>query len=112
MPYACPKEQKAFNRKYYEGRRDDFKWRNFKNKYGVTKEIYNAQLEKQDFCCGVCAKHISEFKQMLFIDHCHTTGKFRGLLCITCNTGLGQLGDTKEGLMKAYDYLTRSESNF
>lgn len=42
-------------------------------------------------------------------DHDHTTGKFRGWLCMQCNTGLGKLGDTIEGLCFAITYLRRAK---
>jgi len=42
----------------------------------------------------------------LAVDHCHRTGKFRGWLCQRCNTGIGMLGDTIEGLMLAVKYLS------
>ncbi len=44
------------------------------------------------------------------VDHCHASGKVRGILCTVCNTGLGMLGDTLEGLRAATDYLTAAEA--
>jgi hypothetical protein len=43
----------------------------------------------------------------LCLDHNHETGKFRGWLCDNCNTGIGKLGDTVEGLERAIAYLKR-----
>ena len=51
-------------------------------------------------CCGG-----PPTKKGLVEDHCHETGKFRGWLCSPCNTGIGQLGDTHEGVLKALEYL-------
>ena len=48
-------------------------------------------------CCGRIAK--------LHLDHCHATRQFRGFLCSECNTGIGKLSDSKEGVMKALVYL-------
>jgi hypothetical protein len=53
--------------------------------------------------CECCGK-ISPLK----LDHCHVSGKFRGWLCFHCNTGLGKLGDSIEGLMNAVRYLQRA----
>jgi len=39
------------------------------------------------------------------LDHCHSTGVVRGVLCWDCNVGIGKLGDTKEGVQRALDYL-------
>ena len=51
--------------------------------------------------CDCCGKK----SDRLCLDHCHKTGKFRGWICNNCNTGLGLLGDTKEGLDVAFKYL-------
>ncbi len=48
-------------------------------------------------CCGKETK--------LQLDHCHNTQNFRGWICVNCNTGIGKLGDSIEGLQKAIDYL-------
>jgi hypothetical protein len=55
-------------------------------------------------CCGA-----PPGKQALALDHCHTTGAFRGWLCSSCNTALGKLGDNKAGLLRALAYLERAE---
>lgn len=60
-----------------------------KSRYGITKEEYNYLLDTQKGCCAICKKHQTEFKRKLSVDHCHTTEKVRGLLCIRCNTLLG-----------------------
>lgn len=55
-------------------------------------------------CCGGRPNG----KGTLHLDHDHKTGKFRGWLCYLCNTGLGKLGDDREGLMKAMVYLEKN----
>ena len=59
-------------------------------------------------CCGVDAKDLKGGK--LHLDHCHVTGEYRGHMCGSCNRGLGMLGDNKEGVQQALDYLVRVES--
>lgn len=54
-------------------------------------------------CCECCENKASR----LCIDHDHETGKFRGWLCVCCNSGIGKLGDTLQGLMNAVEYLKR-----
>ena len=44
----------------------------------------------------------------LFVDHCHNTGKYRGLLCVTCNTGLGAFKDNVDLMQKAIEYLNET----
>lgn len=71
-----------------------------KQRYGLTVEEYEAMLERCNGRCQIC-----DSKDKLNVDHCHATGAVRGLLCTSCNTGLGKLGDTREGLLAALRYL-------
>lgn len=63
-----------------------------------------AMLERQGGKCAIC-----EVKEARVIDHCHTTGKIRGLLCYSCNTAIGALGDTVQGVMRGVRYLKQFE---
>ena len=74
-------------------------------RYNVTQEQYNQIFDKQNGCCAICKKHQSEFKKALDIDHNHTTGKIRGLLCMKCNRGLGYFDDNTNKLDNASSYL-------
>ena len=56
-------------------------------------------------CCAICGTHQSEMKIRLSVDHDHTTGKIRSLLCKSCNIGLGEFKDRVELLKKAISYL-------
>ena len=81
-----------------------------KQRYNVTPQEYESMLEAQNYKCAICGKDASESKrgdkiESLHIDHCHKTKKIRGLLCHTCNTGLGHFKDKIENLLKAIDYL-------
>lgn len=75
-----------------------------RSKYGIGIEEYNSMLEKCDNQCQVCGKPHSEEKP-LHIDHDHKTGKVRGLLCNSCNYGLGFFKDDIEIMKKATKYL-------
>lgn len=55
-------------------------------------------------CCG--GPPIRD--QVLHLDHCHITGKFRGWICMKCNSAIGQLGDTLTGAQKAVKYLEQN----
>lgn len=59
--------------------------------------------------CECCGKPDSN--RRLSLDHCHSTGTFRGWLCKECNMGMGKLGDTVEGLRQAIAYLERAYAN-
>ena len=67
------------------------------NKYGITLEQYNEMLDKQLHACAICKEPESQTNQgkvkRLAVDHCHKTGKVRGLLCQRCNTTLGRYED-------------------
>jgi Recombination endonuclease VII len=69
----------------------------------ITKARLKLQTEQNNLC-AICSAPAKQNKT-LSIDHCHETGKIRGLLCSKCNMGLGLLGDTAESLRKALQYL-------
>jgi hypothetical protein len=74
--------------------------------YGLTVEQYDDILMKQNYICAICKNpEKSSTKRFLSIDHNHTTGKVRGLLCDTCNRGLGHFFDNLDLLESAVLYL-------
>ena len=81
--------------------------RAFRKKYGITQEEYDRAKRDHGPNCDLCSRQVT---QLLF-DHDHQTGQFRGWLCHSCNTGLGQLGDDVEGLERARDYLLSAQSS-
>lgn len=77
---------------------------NMKRKYGLSKEDYNTLLLSQGGCCAICG---AETDNNLFVDHNHSSGKVRGLLCRACNTGLGNFSDNEYFLFSAIKYLLK-----
>lgn len=82
-------------------------------KYGITPDEYAAMLTSQGGVCAICANsETSEDyrgkRRELAIDHCHTTDKVRGLLCYTCNIGLGYFKDNIEMMEMGIEYLRRT----
>lgn len=73
-----------------------------KNLYNLTTEQYEAMFEQQKGLCAICPLPL---KGKGNIDHCHETGKVRGLLCKECNQGLGYFKDNVGVLQKAINYL-------
>ena len=74
--------------------------------YGLTKEQVDAMRESQNGKCAICSDALVQAKKGgLAIDHCHATGKVRGLLCHRCNTGLGLFRDRPELLIRAAEYV-------
>jgi hypothetical protein len=78
-----------------------------RNQYGITLADYNDMLEAQDYKCAICRNEDEVEGRRLAIDHCHTSGKVRGLLCGKCNRGLGLFYDNQELLSNAIKYLTK-----
>lgn len=78
-----------------------------KKKYGITTEDYLQMLDSQDRKCAICSKTVIENNRYLSVDHCHTTGKVRGLLCSNCNLGLGYFQDNIDFLLNAVEYLKK-----
>lgn len=68
--------------------------------YGLSLEKYQDLVQKQENRCKICG-----VVQDLVVDHNHETGQFRGLLCISCNAGLGFFKDDPEFLLYAHKYL-------
>lgn len=77
----------------------------FKIKYGISLEDFTALYKKQN---GICANVNCNFIGDLVVDHCHSTGKVRGLLCRSCNLALGHVQDNIDLLDGLADYLERS----
>lgn len=77
-----------------------------KSLYGIGVKEYNQMFIEQEGKCLICNTHQSEVKRGFAVDHCHTSGKVRGLLCHSCNTALGSFKDNPEILLSAIKYLS------
>ena len=85
----------------------DGRWKKqLKNRFSITDVEYYEMLEKQDGRCKIC---LCVPKIKLDVDHCHKTGRIRGLLCRFCNTALGLFKDSPLLLRSAANYLERTE---
>lgn len=73
------------------------------SRFGLSQEDYRRILDAQGGVCALCGG--TDPDRRLAVDHCHETGRLRGLLCFACNTGLGKLGDTVAALERAIEYL-------
>lgn len=90
------------------------------NDFGISLVEYNLMLDKQNQCCAICNKHKDSFRTALCVDHLHienyeelppTEKKkyIRGLLCDTCNRGIGLLQDKADTCYKAGNYLNNHQ---
>lgn len=76
------------------------------------KKLYNLSIKEYDELyaeaggkCQCCGIEEIKLNKRLAVDHCHETGKIRGLLCSKCNTALGQLNDNLDTIASLYSYL-------
>lgn len=84
----------------------DRRIRNLRGKYKLTVEQFNAMMSAQNGKCAICGE-VFGLWCMPAVDHCHTTGKVRGILCGFCNRMLGTANDDPEQLSSAIAYLVR-----
>lgn len=96
--YRKNDSMKKYQKDYWNGNVRKLK------KYGLSVEQYREMLSRQGNCCAICKQELIQ----QYVDHCHTTGKVRGILCLKCNTGIGLLGDSIEYLQNAISYLQAS----
>ncbi|KPC61440.1 endonuclease VII [Streptomyces chattanoogensis] len=73
---------------------------NFKRKYGITVAQRDVMIADQNGLCPIC-----QSSEPVHVDHCHKTGKVRGVLCFNCNSALGKLGDDPDAIRRAIAYL-------
>lgn len=94
-------------KEYYDKNKDKIRNCKLKLNYGVTLEQYAKMLVSQDFKCFICNTHADNHKKAFAVDHCHSSGKVRGLLCSTCNLMLGLAKDNTKTLEQAIAYLNQ-----
>ena len=83
--------------------------RKLKHQYGISIEEYDRLLTRQNGGCAICGSPPKT--KNLAIDHCHKTGKIRGLLCVSCNVMLGYAKDQPRRLRLGAQYLETHDSD-
>lgn len=114
-------EYKMKMREYVKKRREinpDYdKHHSLKKQYNIGIEDYKIMLENQKGVCAICGEKEKSVApttkkiRQLNVDHCHSTGKIRGLLCSSCNNGLGRFNDSIKKLENAIEYLKINNIN-
>ena len=114
-------QRRAYMRNRYKVKRDELIAKNrlrrlerpqverdryLRTEYGITLAQYEKLLEKQIGGCAICGRK----EKCLAVDHDHATARVRGLLCHSCNNGLGRFKDDPKRLRKAANYLESEES--
>jgi hypothetical protein len=118
---TCHKENtgrrsiKNHNAKTWRQLNPDKVKKNWFKKYGISLTDFQLMIKQQDNKCAICKQPESAIDgkskaiRDLSVDHCHKTGKVRGLLCSTCNRGLGYFKDQVDHLVSAANYLKGHE---
>lgn len=79
-----------------------------KSKFGLTLDAVDQMERDQNYCCAGCLEPFAPATP--HVDHCHTTGKVRGLLCNSCNKALGMVKDNVETLARLAAYLLATQT--
>ena len=103
---------KECDKKRVKENHDPVVYRNaeLQRRYGITQQDYEVMIAEQNNQCAICnatepgGRHNSGY---FVVDHCHTTGKVRKLLCHNCNTALGLVGDNTHILQSMIEYLQK-----
>lgn len=90
----------------YNKRNPSIKREQHLREYGIDIKKFNEILEIQNNSCAICKQPFANSKHT-HIDHDHITNKVRGILCSSCNLGLGKFYDNKDYLLSAIEYLRR-----
>lgn len=102
---GCNNKKYKIKQSYCKKKLQGYAYAQRLRKYGITADQHKQMLEDQSLCCAICNKPETEEGRKFAIDHCHETGKVRGLLCFRCNTAIGKLDDNPELLEKSARYL-------
>ena len=79
--------------------------KHLERKFGITIQGYDDMYIQQGGRCAICGAHQSELRKRFCVDHCHSSGKVRGLLCDRCNTSIGKFEHNIALLKNAIKYL-------
>ncbi len=95
------------NAENYKNKKEEYRYTILKRSYGIEKLDYDNLVLSQNNTCAICNKpETSKRSKYLSLDHCHTTGKIRGLLCSKHNRAIGLFNDDPQLLKKAIEYLS------
>lgn len=101
---------RASQRRYYYGHIEKEavarRAQHLKLNYGLTIDDWNALFQSQNFQCAIC-KATEPAGKGWHTDHDHITGIVRGILCLSCNSGLGRFKDNPELLIEAARYVRK-----
>lgn len=100
-----PEKAKEHQQRYLEKTVDKRRSKQRERLYGLQASRFDEMMEEQNNACALCLTAFTEPRK-IFVDHCHSVGNVRGLLCPSCNTALGLIKDDLGWLARAKKYLT------
>ena len=110
--YVSPRREEG--RSYRERNYIAVRGHELQKTFGISLEQYNQMHEAQNGVCEICGKPETATRngkvKWLAVDHDHTTGEIRGLLCAHCNTAIGKLEDSIDVMESAIRYLKKYKS--
>lgn len=113
LTHACKPCSRAYYLAHHRVKRRENPERIWENvlrlKYGITLAQFQELEEAQGGVCAICSRR-DRRDIRLSVDHDHVTGQVRGLLCQTCNLGLGYFKDSPDFLVSAKNYLLRERT--
>ena len=110
--------RKSFRLKHRERHLKAQRERNWKHKYSIDRQDFEKMWSDQNGLCAICLVALTNIEldndpknksNTACVDHCHSTGKVRALLCARCNKGIGLFDDETEKVKSAYEYLVFHE---
>ena len=110
--YRCKECENKVRMERYNNNPDRDRWRQLKRRFNLESHEYNELLIKQEGKCAICKQPESSIDtrnnicRKLAVDHCHKTGKIRGLLCMRCNLSISMFDKNPELIATTYNYLT------
>lgn len=115
---SCKRCLNAVRDAYYKANPEKNRERSIKQHYGLSMQQLELLYKEQKGSCAICGKHLELYSKdktasldVARVDHDHTTGKVRGLLCNHCNIGIGHMKDNVVLLRNAVKYLEEFESS-
>jgi len=100
-----PEKDREADRRYKEKSKHKRRETQYQKKYGITVAQFDKMFAEQGECCALCKGDAG--KNGWQVDHCHTNGDVRGILCHRCNLALGLFQDDVQRLREAINYLVR-----
>lgn len=104
---GCLHKDELSARQTTHGRSKDPRFKYLWLNYKMTPEDWDKIHDEQLGRCPICLRTLSESR--VHVDHDHTTGEVRGLLCHSCNVAIGHLREDPESMRRAIDYLSKGE---